>query len=241
MQQRRQALLAELGRAFWRLPALRLAALGESPGRSLPAALARGLHLVAGSLTHLELEAPQLATLDWVASARVSRARVYCAVNPPYATRRCSPPSTGSPVCARCHCALLSRTASPCCLEQRVQLQALLPRLQCCASTAARQVLAGLIIMVRLGHMLAGVPLLTCLSLRGCFALAAGELWALCSCPCLAALDLRGLRQLVGPAIAVHVHGANSCAETPWKVGTPTWLYYKRPMAADRPWPYRHK
>ena len=91
MQQRRQALLAELGRAFWRLPALRLAAVGEAPGRSLPAALARGLHLVAGSLAHLELEAPQLATLDWVASAHA-------------ATARCCP--------ALPRCAVLSRESS---------------------------------------------------------------------------------------------------------------------------------
>lgn len=114
MQQRRQALLAELGRAFWRLPALRLAVLGEAPGRSLPAALARGLHLVAGSLAHLELEAPQLATLDWVASAHAAPARCY------HALPRCA---------AR---------------AERVQLQALQPELQCCASTAARKVLAGL-------------------------------------------------------------------------------------------------
>lgn len=63
--------------------------------------------------------------------------------------------------------------------------------------------------------MWAGVPLLTCLSLRGCPALAADALWALRSCPCLAALDLRGLQQLVGPANAAHVQGDSWCAGTP--------------------------
>ena len=72
-QQRRQALLAELGRAFWRLPALRLAVLGASyRPPEIPPALAHGLRLVAGSLAHLELMAPQLATLDWVSSARAA-------------------------------------------------------------------------------------------------------------------------------------------------------------------------
>ena len=194
MQQRRQALLAELGRAFWRLPALRLAAVGEARGRSLPAALARGLHLVAGSLAHLELEAPQLATLDWVASAHAATVRCCpalprCAVLSRESSRRRS--------CANCNpvqALLLGKAwqGSKC-----PKLASITKNLALDVSTVLLSRASCLFISVRLGHMWAGVPLLTCLSLRGCIALAADALWALRSCPCLAALDLRGLRQLV--------------------------------------------
>ena len=214
LQQRRQALLAELGRAFWHLPALRLAALGEAPGRSLSAALARGLHLVAGSLAHLELEAPQLATLDWVASAHAAPARCYCALP---CCADLSRDSSCRRSCLNCNVIQALQLAKQWRVGHASGLQASLKTwpwmcpLSCCRTSCSS-------ILVRLGHMWAGVPLLTCLSLRGCHALAGDALWALRSCPCLAALDLSGLRQLVGPTNAEHVLGDHCCAATCWLV-----------------------
>ncbi|KAK9826361.1 hypothetical protein WJX81_002113 [Elliptochloris bilobata] len=119
--QRRLALLAALGGAFWRLPALRIADYSEGQGARdrLPGVLASSVRLVAGSLSHLELCTPQLGDLDWAA----------------------------------------------------------------------------------------GLPLLTCLSLRGCTDLGASALWALRACPRLAALDLSGLCRLgddAGAPLAAH-------------------------------------